>query len=139
MGMLSGRSRPMKPSSLWKRKTVTLCTELPSLSVVTLCLSRSKTLLRSVVSLYTYVHILFLHNTKDFVKRPGETLRQLWTGYRSMPVLVPMDLVSVCLYFVCVCQYYSECLCGLYNFGFLLECFCYCLHLLQNNIILPHC
>lgn len=48
-------------------------------------------------------HMLyFSQHCTDFVRRPGETLRQHWPGYRSTPALAPMDLVSVCLYALCV-------------------------------------
>lgn len=45
--------------------------------------------------------LYFSQHCTDFVRRPGETLRQHWPGYRSTPALAPMDLVSVCLYALC--------------------------------------
>ena len=46
--------------------------------------------------------LCFSQYCTDFVRRPGETLRHLWPGYRSMPALVPMVLVGIFLYGVCV-------------------------------------
>lgn len=91
-GMQSGSSKPMKPSSLWRRKTLTehLVQSRKQMQTLVLCW---------LLPIHFNI-VYFAKHCTDFVRRPGETLRQPWLGCRSTPALVPTVLVSIT---VCAC------------------------------------
>lgn len=84
--MQSGSSRPMKCSSLWRRK-------MPCFKRNTLHYSVLRFVRLFICALFDF-KLSFFPLCTDIVKRPGETLRPRWPGCRSMPALVPTVLVS---------------------------------------------